>query len=249
MARLENKVAVVTGGNSGIGFATAKRFVEEGARVIITGRRADAVEKAAKDLGGNVVGLVADASTLADTDKLVEQLKEHTDHVDVLFLNAGIAPMAPLTESDEAMFDSTFNTNVKGPLFTIQKALPLLKGGSSVFINASVVTDKGLTGSSIYSASKGAVRTMVRVLAAELAPHGIRVNALSPGPIGTPLWSKTGMSEEDTQGMGEQLGKTVPLGRFGEPEEMAGVAVFLASDDSSYVTGADIQADGGFAQV
>lgn len=249
MSKLNNKIAVVTGGNSGIGFASAKRFADEGATVVITGRRKEAVEQAAAELGDNVIGIVADATVADDTDRLLHELKERFGHIDVLFLNAGVAPMGPFEAFTEEDYDRVFHTNVKSPFFTIQKALPILADGASVIVNASVVSSKGLPGAAAYSATKAAVRSLVRTLAAELAPRGIRVNAISPGPIETPLWSKTGLPEDATSEFGENIGQLTPLGRFGTADEMASAASFLASSDASYVTGSDLQADGGFAQV
>ncbi len=249
MGRLQGKVAVITGANSGIGRAAAERFIEEGATVVLTGRRPDAVAEAAEALGPQAHGIVADASKLGDIDRLLAEVGETYGRIDVLFLNAGVAPFGPIDGFSEADFDRVFETNVKGPYFTIQRALPLLKEGSSVLVNASVAGVKGLPGTSAYSATKAAVRSLVRGLAAELGPRGIRVNALSPGAIETPIWSKTGLAEEQTSEFGASISQTVPLGRFGSAQEMASVAVFLSSDDASYVTGGDLQADGGFAQV
>ncbi len=249
MSKLENKVAVVTGGNSGIGLASAKRFAADGAQVVITGRREEAVDEAVREIGGNAVGIVADATVADDTDRLLREVRERFGRIDVLFLNAGVAPMGPFETFREEDYDHVFDTNVKAPFFTVQKALPLLSTGASVLINASAVSSKGLPGAAAYSATKAAVRSLVRTWAAELAPRGIRVNAISPGPIETPLWAKTGLPEELTSEFGENIGQLTPLGRFGRADEMASAAAFLASDDASYVTGADLQADGGFAQV
>lgn len=249
MGRFQDKVVVITGGNSGIGYAAAQHFAEEGARVVITGRRPDAVEKAAGSLGPRAAGIVADASRLDEVSRLFEQIKSLHGTIDVLFLNAGIATFAPVAEQDETAFDALFDTNVKGPYFALQKALPLLGDGASVIVNASAVNTKGLPGASAYSATKAAVRSLVRSFAAELSPRGIRVNAVSPGPVETPLWSKTGMEEAEIGEFGQEVGKMVPLGRFGRADEMAKVVLFLASDAASYVTGADVAADGGFAQV
>lgn len=249
MSKLNNKIAVVTGGNSGIGLATAKRFAAEGAKVIITGRRREATDEAAASIGEAASGIVADASNLADTDRMIEQIQQQHGQIDVLFLNAGVAPFAPLAETDEASFDQVFDINVKGLFFTLQKALPLLNPGASVILNASVVQKQGFPGASAYAASKAAVRSIGQTAAAEFGSQGIRVNLLSPGPIETPIYGKTGMPQEAVDGLGEKLATSAPLGRFGTPDEMASVALFLASDESSYITGADIQADGGLTQA
>jgi len=249
MSKLDNKIAVVTGGNSGIGLATARRFAAEGARVIITGRRKEAVDEAVANIGEAASGIVADASILADTDQMIEQIRGEYGGIDVLFLNAGVAPFAPLAETDESSFDQVFGINVKGLFFTLQKALPLLKSGASVILNASVVQKSGFPGASAYAASKAAVRSIGQSAAAELASQGIRVNLLSPGPVETPIYAKTGLPQKAIDGMGEQLAASIPLGRFGSPDEMANVALFLASDESSFITGADIQADGGLTQA
>jgi NAD(P)-dependent dehydrogenase (short-subunit alcohol dehydrogenase family) len=249
MSKLNNKIAVVTGGNSGIGLATAKRFAAEGAKVIITGRRKEAIDEAVASIGGSVSGIVADAADLADTDRMIEQIRKEHGRIDVLFVNAGVAPMAPLAETDEASFDQIFGINVKGLYFTLQKALPLLNPGAAVILNASVVQKMGFPGASAYAASKAAVRSIGQTAAAEFAHLGIRVNLLSPGPIETPIYAKTGLPQEAIDGMGQKFAASVPLGRFGTADEMANVALFLASDVSSYITGADIQADGGLTQA
>jgi len=248
MSKLNNKVAVVTGGNSGIGLATAKRFAAEGATVIITGRRKDAVAEAAASIGSGATGIVADAAKLEDTDRLIEQIQKEHGRIDVLFINAGVAPFASLAETDEAEYDQVFDINVKGLFFTLKKALPLLNEGASVILNASVANKAGLPGGIGYAASKAAVRSIGQTAAAELGPQGIRVNLLSPGPIETPLYSKMGLPEEAIGGLREMWANAVPLGRFGSPDEMANIAAFLASDESSFITGADIQADGGLSQ-
>ena len=249
MSKLKDKVAVITGGNSGIGLATAKRFAAEGAKVIITGRRKQAVDEAAASIGSGAAGIVADAANLDDTDRMIEHIRQEHGRIDVLMINAGVAPFMPFAESDEASFDLVFDINVKGLYFTLQKALPLLDHGASVILTASVVHKAGFPAASIYAASKAAVRSIGQTAAAELANQGIRVNLLSPGPIETPIYGKTGMSQEETETMGKEIALGVPLGRFGTTDEMANVALFLASEDSSYVTGADIQADGGYSQT
>ena len=252
MGKLDGKIAVVTGGNSGIGYATAERFVAEGATVVVTGRREAAVNEAVDKLsagGGQVSGVVADQAVLEDSDRLVETIRERHGRIDVLFVNAGVAPMAPFAETSVDDFDRVFNINVRGLYFLLQKALPLLGQGASVIFNASVVHKYGFPGASAYSATKAAVRSIGQTVAAELAPTGVRVNLLSPGPVESPLWSKTGMEQEVVDGFGGAIGGRSPMGRFGRPDEMAAAALFLASDDSSYVTGSDLQADGGLTQA
>lgn len=249
MGRLDGKTALITGANSGIGFASARRFIAESARVAITGRRADAVEKAARELGPSASGIVADAGNLEDIELLIKKVKQLYGSLDILFLNAGTAPIATIEQQDEASFEELFNVHVKGPYFTVQKALPLLKEGSSIIFTTSIGNVKGFSGVSVYSAAKAALRSFTRTLAAELAPKGIRVNSLSPGPIETPLYGKTGLSEKEIDEFQKNIISMVPLGRFGTADEIATVAVFLASSDSSYITGTEITADGGTAQV
>lgn len=248
MSKLENKVALITGGNSGIGLATAKLFAAERAQVIITGRRKEAVEAAVQELGSGVTGKLAEASNLGDTRRLIEDIKKDHDKIDVLVINAGVAPFASLADTDEASFDKAFDINVKGLFFTLQAALPLLKAGSSVILTSSVVQKAGFPGAIAYAASKAAVRSIGQTAALELAERGIRVNVLSPGPIETPIFGKAGLSNEALDDVAKDIASKIPLGRFGQAEEMAKVALFLASDASSYVTGADIQADGGYSQ-
>ncbi|MCA8980325.1 MAG: SDR family oxidoreductase [Planctomycetes bacterium] len=249
MSQLQGKTALITGGNSGIGFASARRFLREGARVIITGRRADAVAEAVRELGDDASGIVADASDLDQIGPLLEQVQRQVGKLDVLFLNAGIAPFASLEEQTPDDYDRVFATNVRGPYFTIQKALPLLNDGASILITGSVVAVKGFAGASVYSASKAAVRNIARTLTSELAPRGIRINILSPGPIETPIYGKLGKSEAEIGEMAAGFASMVPLGRFGGADETAAAALFLVSDQSSFVTGADLHVDGGLAQV
>ena len=249
MARLTGKVAVVTGGNSGIGLATAKRFREEGAKVAISGRDQKTLDEAVKTIGGEVIAVRADVAKLADLDRLYKTVAEKFGKIDVLFANAGIGKFAPLGDSTEAMFDETFDINVKGVYFTIQKALPLLSEGASIIINSSVASESGLSGGSIYSATKAAVRSFARTLTAELVGRGIRINVVSPGPIQTPILSRNGLSQEAIDDMARYLVSKVPMNRFGKPEEVADTVLFLASPESSYVTGVDINVDGGMGQV
>ena len=249
MGKLEGKIALVTGGNSGIGLATAKQFVNQGAYVFITGRRAPELAAALKEIGGNVTGVQGDVSNLGDLDRLFAQIKREKGKLDIVFANAGIAGYATLGEITEERYDSIFNVNVKGLLFTVQKALALLPDGASIILNASIVATKGLPNDSVYSATKAAVRSFARTWTTDLKHRRIRVNAVSPGPINTPglndLVASTGAVE---QGLKIFAG-SVPLGRLGTADEIAKAVVFLASDDSSYVTGTELFVDGGFAQV
>jgi NAD(P)-dependent dehydrogenase (short-subunit alcohol dehydrogenase family) len=249
MARLTGKVAVVTGGNSGIGLATAKRFREEGAKVAISGRDQATLDEAVKTIGGEVIAVRADVAKLGDLDRLYKTVAEKFGKIDVLFANAGIAKFAPVTDSTEALFDETFDINVKGVYFTIQKALPLLNDGASIIINSSVASESGLSGGSIYSATKAAVRSFARTLTAELVGRGIRINVVSPGPIQTPILGRNGLSQEAIDDVARYLVSKVPMNRFGKPEEVADTVLFLASPESSYVTGVDINVDGGMGQV
>ena len=248
MGKLKNKIALITGGNSGIGLATARRFQQEGAKVIITARSNETYEKAKKELTGFDV-IQADVRNLTDLDQLYSTIKTKYGKLDVLFANAGIANLRPTSDVDVEHFDSQFDTNVKGLYFTVAKALPLLSPGSSVILNASAIQSKGLPGGSVYAATKAAVRSFARTWTAEI-PHDLaRFNVLSPGPIETPIQDKMGLGKEQKDAFTETVTNTVPARRFGKPEEMANVALFLASDDSSYIRGADIFADGGFGQV
>jgi NAD(P)-dependent dehydrogenase (short-subunit alcohol dehydrogenase family) len=249
MGKLERKIALVTGGNSGIGLATAKRFVEEGAYVFITGRRGTELENALKEIGENVASFQGDVSNLADLDRLFLQIKQDRGKLDVVFANAGVARYAALGTVTEEMFDSLFGTNVKGVLFTAQKALPLLSDGASIILNASIVGSKGFAANSVYSATKAAVRSFARTWTTDLKDRHIRVNAVSPGSVETPGLSHLLGSSAVGEERKKLISTMTPLGRFGTPDEIAKAVVFLASDDSSYVTGAELFVDGGFAQV
>jgi len=249
MSKLNNKVAVVTGGSSGIGLATAQRFIEDGAQVVITGRNQEALDAAVAELGDRATGIRGDVANLEDLDRLFAQIHEQFGRVDVLFANAGIAPLAPIEAVTEDHFDRQFDINVRGLFFTVQKALPLLSDNASIILNASVVAQVGLPNTSVYSASKAAVRSLGRTFAAELSPRGIRVNVVSPGLIETPLWDKVGLSQDEVDAFGAQVVQQTPLGRPGKPEEIAATVAFLASDDASYFAGADFVADGGMIQV
>jgi NAD(P)-dependent dehydrogenase (short-subunit alcohol dehydrogenase family) len=243
--KLEGKVAVVTGGNSGIGLATARRFVAEGAHVFITGRRQGELDEAVKQIGKKVTAVRGDVSNLADLDWLFTTVKQEKGRLDVLFANAGVPELAPLGSITEDHFDKVFNVNVKGVLFTVQKALPLLPDGASIILNASIVASKGLPEWSVYSATKAAVRSFARTWTTDLKDRRIRVNAVSAGFTDTPAWHSTQAFEERLK----MVADSIPLGRVGTPEDIAGAVVFLASDDSSYITGIELFVDGGVAQV
>jgi NAD(P)-dependent dehydrogenase (short-subunit alcohol dehydrogenase family) len=249
MNKLEGKVALVTGGNSGIGLATAKRFVNEGAYVFITGRRDAELAAAVKEIGKNVTGVPGDVSNLGDLDRLFAQIKAEKGKLDVVFANAGVARYSPLGKITEEFYDSIFNINVKGLLFTVQKALPLLPDGASIILNASIVASKGFSSNSVYSATKAAVRSFARTWTTDLKDRRIRVNAVSPGSTDTPGLSDLLASSETGEQRKKMISTMVPLGRFGTPDEIAKAVVFLASDDSSYITGIELFVDGGIAQV
>jgi NAD(P)-dependent dehydrogenase (short-subunit alcohol dehydrogenase family) len=247
--KLAGKVAVVTGGSSGIGLATAERFVAEGAYVFITGRRQGELDAAARRIGENVTAVRGDVSNLADLDRLYATVEREKGRIDVLFANAGGGEFAPLGAITEEHFDKTFAINVKGVLFTVQKALPLFRDGGSIILNASIVSSKGIEAFSVYSATKAAVRSFARTWTVDLKQRKIRVNALSPGPIDTPAVDRLGSTEEEAAQFKTNMAASVPLGRIGTPDEIAKAAVFLASDDSSFVTGIELFVDGGMAQI
>lgn len=249
MAKLAGKVALVTGGNSGMGLATAKLFAAEGAKVIITGRRQKDLDEAAKSIGPSALAVQGDVSKLADLDRLFATIKNKYGNLDVLFANAGLGRAVPLGQVTEEQFDHEFAINVKGLFFTVQKALPLLRDGASIILNASIAATKGIEGFSVYSATKAAVRSFARTWTNDLKGRKIRVNSLSPGPIDTPIFGKMGLSEEQANGFKQGVTGSVPLGRMGSVEEIARTVLFLASDDSSYITGVDLAVDGGMAQV
>jgi NAD(P)-dependent dehydrogenase (short-subunit alcohol dehydrogenase family) len=253
MKKLEGKVAVITGGNSGIGLATAQRFVDEGAYVFITGRRQSELDAAVKQIGknnyNNIIGVQGDVSNLADLDRLYATVKEQKDHIDILFANAGVGELVPLGAITEAHFDKTFGINVKGLLFTVQKALPLFQDGGSIILNASIAASKGVEASSVYNATKAAIRSFARTWTVELKQRKIRVNAISPGPIDTPGFNGLAQTEEQIEQFKRSIVSMVPMGRMGSPDEIAKAVSFLASDDSSYVTGIELFVDGGMAQI
>ena len=249
MSKLNQKIAVITGGNSGIGRSIAERFAAEGAAVVVFGRNQETLDQTATALGEGHLAVQGDVSDATDLDRLFARVKEAYGRIDVLVANAGIAPLTPLDQVDEAYFDRLFGVNVRGLFFTVQKAIPLLAEGSSVVLTGSTVTHRGMPGMSVYGATKAAVRYLARAFSAELLARGIRVNVLSPGPIETPILDRMGLPQEAKNEMAQQIESQVPIGRFGKPEEMASAALFLASDDSSYVLGADLLADGGYSTL
>lgn len=249
MSKLEGKFALITGGNSGIGLATAKQFVKEGAYVFITGRRQGELDMAVKEIGTNVTAVQGDVSNLSDLDRLFAQIRRDKGRLDVVFANAGIAQYAPFGQITEELYNSIFDINVKGVLFTVQKALPLLPDGASVILNGSIVGSKGLASNSVYSATKAAIRSFARTWTTDLKSRRIRVNTMSPGPIETPGLNSLLDSAPAGEERRKAIPNTVPLGRLGTPDEIAKAVVFLASDDSSFITGIELFVDGGSAQV
>jgi NAD(P)-dependent dehydrogenase (short-subunit alcohol dehydrogenase family) len=250
MSKFANKVVVVTGGTSGIGLASAQMFAREGASVFITGRRERELAAAAKSIGGKVTAVQGDMSKLADIDRLYDAVQQKHSQIDVLFANAGGGTMLPLGAITEEHYDSIFASNVKGVVFTVQKALPLLKDGASVILTGSITGIKGTAAFSIYSATKAAVRNLARSWTLDLKERGIRINVVSPGPIKTPgLVELAGSDAAQQQGLLDYMASQVPLGRVGNPEEIAKAVAFLASDDSSFIAGTELFVDGGMAQV
>lgn len=249
MSKLKNKVVVITGANSGIGLATAKLFLQEGAKVVISGRRKEALEEVAKDLSGDFITIVADVSKDEDNKNLIAKSVEKYGKIDILFLNAGIAPPAPTTNITVEHYNEVFDINVKGPIIAVNEALPHLNDGGSILFTTSIVSQKGFENLGVYSASKGALRSFARVLTNEVRSRKIRVNSIAPGPIETPIYGKMGLPEEVLEQMGQSFAEQVPLGRFGQSEEIAKTALFLASEDASYINGIEIEVDGGMSQI
>jgi NAD(P)-dependent dehydrogenase (short-subunit alcohol dehydrogenase family) len=247
--RLDGKIAVITGGNSGIGFATAQLFVKEGAFVFITGRRQTELDKAVKKIGKNAVGIQGDVTILEDLDRLYETVRQQQGCIDVLFANAGVWEFAPMGEFTETHFDKTFGVNVKGLLLSVQKALPLLKNGGSIILNSSIGGSKAVEGLSVYHATKAAIRSFARSWTVDLKSRKIRVNAISPGPIDTPGLEQALQTKRDAESLRKSYLNNIPLGRFGNPDEVARAVSFLASDQSNYITGIELCVDGGMAQV
>lgn len=249
MKRFQDKTVLVTGGNSGIGLAAAQAFAAEGARVVITGRDAATLEQARATLGANAVALVSDAGRVGDAAALTAELTARDLRLDAVFLNAGVARLLPLEQVDEALWDTVFATNVKGPYFQIQALAPLLNPGASIVINGSINAHIGMPNSSVYAASKAAVISLARTLSAELLPRGARVNVLSPGPVATPLYGKLGLDKSALDATAAQIQNQVPLGRFGTPEEIAATVLHLSARESAFIVGTEIIADGGMSQL
>ena len=247
MSKLSNKIAVITGGNSGIGFATAKEFIAQGAKVVITGRKQTAIDEAVRELGGNATAVLADTSNLQHTDALVAKVKALYGKVDILFINAGIGSFFPLESATEQQFDQIMNTNYKGAYFTLSKFIPLLTEGASVILLSSISASTGMANSSVYGASKAALNSLAKVASTELAPRKIRVNSVSPGPIDTPIIDKMGLDKAAREGFAGAIRNSVPLERFGASAEVAKLVTFLAGDDSTFITGADYLVDGGIS--
>ena len=249
MRRLEGKVAVVTGGNSGIGLASAKRLLDEGARVAIAGRSQKTLDEAQKYLGNGTLAVQTDVAKLADLDKLYAAVSKKLGKIDVLFVNAGVANFAPFADTTEQVYDTNFDINAKGAFFTIQKAIPFLNDGASIILNTSVAGQKGFGTAGSYAATKAALRSFARTAASELVGRNIRVNTVAPGPIETPIFGRTGLDKAAIDEMAQGFVSMVPMKRLGQPEEVAGAVAFLASSDSSYITGVEINVDGGMGQV
>lgn len=249
MGKLENKVALITGGNSGIGLATAKLFAKEGAKVVISGRREEALKEAVAEIGQGVEYVVADAAKYDSAKKSVDAVVSKYGNIDILFLNAGIAQFTPMSDITEEHFDEHFNINVKNPFFTIKEAIPYLNDGGVIVSNTSIVHQKGFPGSGVYSSTKGALRTLTRILANELSAKNIRTVSVAPGPIETPIYGKMPLTEDQLKEMGAGFAQQVPLGRFGAAEEVAKTVLFLVSTDASFVNGVEVEVDGGLSQV
>lgn len=249
MGKLENKVAIITGATSGMGLETAKLFLKEGAKVVLTGRNQEKLDALEHELSGRYLLFKAEASSVSDSQKLVQTTVDTFGNIDVLFLNAGIFRLETIDGITEEIFDEVHNINVRGPVFTVKAASNHLNEGASIIFNTSVVNVKGFGGMAAYASSKAALRSLTRTFAAEFGSKGIRVNAIAPGPIDTPIYRKHNVPQENIDAMASSFPSLVSLGRFGNSEEIASTALFLASSDSSYITGAEIPVDGGFAQV
>lgn len=249
MSKLSGKVALITGGNSGIGLASAKLFLEEGAKVVITSRRQEAVDEYNQGAGENTFAVLADASKPEQNEQVFKAVSQKFGKIDILFLNAGIGKPAPINMLPQELYDALWDTNFRGPFFTTQFALEYLNDNASIIYNTSIANVKGMPGMSVYAATKAGLRSLVRTLTVELAERGIRVNALSPGPVETPIWGKMEIPEEAQKDFADKVLQQIPLRRMGRPEEIARSALFLASDDSSYITGIELPVDGGMAQV
>lgn len=247
--RFKDKVAVVTGGNSGIGLATAKAYAREGARVAITGRSVATLKAAEQEIGHDVLAIRADVSRLPEIAAAMDRIKERFGRIDALFVNAGIGRFVPFEEVTEAFFDETMATNLKGAFFTVQKAVPLLTRGSAIVLNASINAHMGMPGSTVYGASKAAVVNLARTLSGDLLARGIRVNAVSPGPVATPIFDRMGMPADQTRQIKDQINAQVPLKRFGRPEEIAAAVLYLSSDESAFVVGTELVVDGGMIEL
>jgi NAD(P)-dependent dehydrogenase (short-subunit alcohol dehydrogenase family) len=249
MKRIENKVAFITGGNSGMGLVTAQRFIEEGAKVVVTARRQEAVDEYNANANGNTFAVLANVADVEATKSAINETVEKFGKIDILFLNAGVGKPRPIEATDEESYNYQWDINFKGAYFATQSALPHLNEGASIIYNTSVGNVKGMPGMSVYSATKAGLRSLVRTLAMELAPRNIRVNAMSPGPIETPIWGKMDIPQEAAAEFGAQVLKTIPMGRMGKSEEIANAVLFLASDEASFITGIELPVDGGMAQV
>lgn len=249
MGKLDNKVAVITGGNSGIGLATAQAFRDEGARVVILGRNQDTLDEALAELGEGVIGVQGDVTNLDDLERLFETTRAEFGNIDILFANAGIAPLTPFLNTTEDSFDEVIGINVKGTYFTVQKAIPYMNDNSSIILTTSVVNELGRPNFSVYAASKAAVRSFARSLSRDLLERGIRVNAVSPGPTETPIFGRMGLPAEQEAQMGTVMAQYVPVQRLAQPEEIANTVVFLASPESAYLVGVEIPVDGGMTQL
>jgi len=249
MQRFKDKFALITGGTNGMGFATAQQFINEGGKVIITGRSAETVNKAVEQLGTNAFGIVSNAGNMKDIFRLQEQVKQHTENIDLLFANAGYGKFAPIEFADETHFDELFNVLVKGTFFTVQQIVPLMKKGSAIILNTSVVTEMGMQNFSVYSAAKSAVQSFIKTFASEFTEKSIRVNGISPGYIKTNGFNNTGLSPEQIEGAIQSIIPTIPFKRFGEPSEIANAVLFLASQEASYIHGTELTVDAGISVI